>query len=401
MKQVVESEPIIDRVTSIKAFNLDVVPYTCSRQREWINLENERIIATRQEALQKFITSCENDSLLEEKRIKAMQEMNRLAQTPKLFTVHTFSRGDNLRMSMEMLFLHILRQFVPFKYTSVKDFCAAYPEMSDRDEDELNRLWHCANWFDVSLLTLRPQNNKSHLMSLVPRLAEGSSARYVTGSGESRSTSDRVSIFRQEGAVLKVTRAPRKRTNFEKGKKEQPMSIGAASLQTQTHGYYVVDNNTTAPSSRHLTSKQSSGTGTRRKRTCKSSKTGECRKPVDMAMNNRGNISHPMEPNLRYTVGGTAETYELNHNPILQFDSVANDPRNPADSVVSASKIEDMARKVVEVARGKARLKMGMNVCLPIQMRRQVLMYHQQPIRRIRTSYQTQTQLLPKASKSC
>ena len=237
-------------------------------------------------------------------------------------------------------------------------------------------------------------------MSLVPRLAEGSSARYVTGSGESRHKRP-CKHLSTEGAVLKVTRAPRRRTNFEKGKKEQPMSKGAASLQTQTHGYYVVDNNTTAPSSRHLTSKQSSGTGTRRKRTCKSSKTGECREPVDMAMNNRGNISHPMEPNLRYTVGGTAETYELNHNPILQFDSVANDPRNPADSVVSASKIEDMARKSGRSRREKARLKMGMSVRLPIQMRRQVLIYHQQPIRRIRTSYQTQTQLLPKASKSC
>ena len=61
-------------------------------------------------------------------------------------------------------------------------------------------------------------------------------------------------------------------------------------------------------------------------------------------MNNRGNIS---------SYGTEFKIYRrrhcgnlrLNHNPILQFDSVANDPRNPADSVVSASKGEDMARK--------------------------------------------------------
>eukprot|EP01035_Chromulina_nebulosa_P019694 gene19694-25616_t len=46
---------------------------------------------------------------------------------------------------------------------------------------------------------------------MIPKLCEGSSVKYITGSGETRSTSDRVSIYRTEGNCEKICRPPRKR----------------------------------------------------------------------------------------------------------------------------------------------------------------------------------------------
>jgi len=48
-------------------------------------------------------------------------------------------------------------------------------------------------------------------MSLIPRICEGRAAKYVTGSGESVPTADRVHIYRVEGGHAKVSRLPRQR----------------------------------------------------------------------------------------------------------------------------------------------------------------------------------------------
>ena len=70
------------------------------------------------------------------------------------------------------------------------------------------------NWFDLALLTIKPQNNKSFLMRVIPRMAEGYKAKYITGSGESIQTKDRVLIFRVEGDCEPIKRAPRNRSRF-------------------------------------------------------------------------------------------------------------------------------------------------------------------------------------------
>ena len=259
-----KNEGEINVYESRKAFNLDVIPFIVSKQRELANLESERTISMRQEVLQRTIANIADDPRFTKEHIEASEELDRLARTPKLFTVHNLPRHDDLRCALEMLMLYLVRQFVPLKYRTVEDFLKVYPEMGEREKAEVNRLWQCANWFDVTLLTLKSQNNKSHMIgSLVPRMAEGAAAKYITGSGESCSTRDRVTIFRVEGLVEKVTRAPRKRTNFAKGKKAaHPAQAGASSLEIERHGIYVnKDSNSSVNSIRSSSASTNGGGG--------------------------------------------------------------------------------------------------------------------------------------------
>jgi hypothetical protein len=48
-------------------------------------------------------------------------------------------------------------------------------------------------------------------MNFIPRIVEGKNARYITGSGQTRATTDRVGLFRSEGNCEKVQRPPRKK----------------------------------------------------------------------------------------------------------------------------------------------------------------------------------------------
>jgi len=127
------------------------------------------------------------------------------------FPVNELGKDDERKLSLQAVFLLVLRRSIPFKYKNTKDFLIAYPAFEDRPAQELNKLRICANWFDLVFYTLPSKNNKTFLMSMIPKLCEGSSVKYITGSGETRSTSDRVSIYRTEGNCEKICRPPRKR----------------------------------------------------------------------------------------------------------------------------------------------------------------------------------------------
>jgi hypothetical protein len=62
----------------------------------------------------------------------------------------------------------------------------------------------------VSFFTLGPVNNKGFIIGLIPRLVEGAVARYVTGSGETLQTRDRVKVFCTEGNFEKPKRATKR-----------------------------------------------------------------------------------------------------------------------------------------------------------------------------------------------
>lgn len=90
-----------------------------------------------------------------------------------------------------------------------------YPELSERNMLEKDRLRHTANWMILAFYTIQARNNKSFLIYLIPRIVEGKNAKYVTGSGQTRATNDRVNIFRIEGNCEQIKRPPRKRKNAE------------------------------------------------------------------------------------------------------------------------------------------------------------------------------------------
>jgi len=121
------------------------------------------------------------------------------------------TKTDSYRLCLQKLFLFCLRRFIPLKYPGVEALLDVYPEFLNRDAAELKLLRDAANWFDLILHTIKSQNNKSFLIAFVPHLSEGRNAKYITGSGESQKTCDRICIFRKEGGVERVTRAPRVR----------------------------------------------------------------------------------------------------------------------------------------------------------------------------------------------
>ena len=73
---------------------------------------------------------------------------------------------------------------------------------------------------DLSFYTIQPRNNKTFILNLIPRIVEGRNARYITGSGQTRPTADRVDLFRVEGNCEKIKRPPRR-------KKEDNMNSGS------------------------------------------------------------------------------------------------------------------------------------------------------------------------------
>ena len=53
----------------------------------------------------------------------------------------------------------------------------------------------------ILLSMVTPRKSKGLAMAVVPKVIEGMSAKYVTGSGQTKSTADRVHIFETEGGV--------------------------------------------------------------------------------------------------------------------------------------------------------------------------------------------------------
>ena len=94
-----------------------------------------------------------------------------------------------------------------------------------------------------------PRKSKGLAMAVVPKVIEGMNAKYVTGSGQTKSTADRVHIFETEGGVTASSRGGRSKgknnkkcghRGIKKGKKKTPLptKIGRENLKS----YYYHDN---------------------------------------------------------------------------------------------------------------------------------------------------------------
>jgi hypothetical protein len=166
--------------------------------------------------LQRFVA--EGGSALNQegtRLIFALEDVPFVATKNAKTDIHSLPRDDEKRMIFQALLLLMLRPIIPIKYRQPDSFLKAYPQFQSRSSTESEKLRMTANWMDLAFYTVSPRNNKTFLMNLIPRLCEGRTVRYVTGSGESQATSDRVAIFRKEGKFEKVTRPPRKKAKNE------------------------------------------------------------------------------------------------------------------------------------------------------------------------------------------
>eukprot|EP01031_Cornospumella_fuschlensis_P039789 gene39789-48444_t len=126
-------------------------------------------------------------------------------------SIQDLPKDDEVRIACQALFLFLLRPYISLKYETLEDFLEKYPELKERSGGEQQRLRHTANWMDLAFYTIQPRNNKTFILNLIPRIVEGRGARYITGSGQTKPTADRVNLFRLEGNCEKIKRPPRRK----------------------------------------------------------------------------------------------------------------------------------------------------------------------------------------------
>lgn len=108
-----------------------------------------------------------------------------------------------------------------YKYQSIESFLNAYPNKFDKcDIREKECLRKTANLMVVLLSMVTPRKNKGLAITVVPKVIEGINAKYVTGSGQTKATADRVHIFETEGGIAAFRRGGRTKSSA-KGKRQQ------------------------------------------------------------------------------------------------------------------------------------------------------------------------------------
>ena len=129
-------------------------------------------------------------------------------------------RESALGLALWVAWLQVTAQFMPradLKYQCVADFLAVYICFVGYDDAKREHLMHVANWMAYLLTKIPPRKNKGFALQVVPKLLEGWRARYITGSGQSRATEDRVKIYEVEGDVVPIQRlTPSKRGRLTK-----------------------------------------------------------------------------------------------------------------------------------------------------------------------------------------
>ena len=78
------------------------------------------------------------------------------------------------------------------------------------------------------------KKNKGLILQVIPKLVEGSSAKYITGSGQTQATKDRVLIYELEGGVKPFHRGRESKASVQASMIEQPVSRPSKSLTLQT-----------------------------------------------------------------------------------------------------------------------------------------------------------------------
>mmetsp|Transcript_398 Transcript_398/g.436 ORF Transcript_398/g.436 Transcript_398/m.436 type:complete len:374 (-) Transcript_398:234-1355(-) len=88
------------------------------------------------------------------------------------------------------------------KFPVLDQFLQAYEgRFTNETESEIYKLWQVANWMNILFKMISARKNKGLAMQVVPKLIEGWDVKYVTGSGQTRFTANRVHIFEVEGNV--------------------------------------------------------------------------------------------------------------------------------------------------------------------------------------------------------
>ena len=153
-----------------------------------------------------------------------------------------FSKDAEFINSLWLCFLSVMREhFNPsgFKFPTIRDFLApgAYPEFAKCNLVEQNKLWTTANWMAILFTMIPAAKNKGLVLQVIPQLIEGPYVKYITGSGQSKATANRVRIYEREGYIVVSQRAPRRKPlpgetlSKQPTKKMAPLKRGTDSVE--------------------------------------------------------------------------------------------------------------------------------------------------------------------------
>lgn len=112
-----------------------------------------------------------------------------------------------------VIFFSHLKNQIPraaLKYPTVTSFLTAYQgKFIEYTSENQNILCDTANLMVEMFKYLPARKNKGLAIQMIPKLVEGWHAKYVTGSGQTKATADRVFIFQTEGGVQPAHRGGR------------------------------------------------------------------------------------------------------------------------------------------------------------------------------------------------
>eukprot|EP01038_Epipyxis_sp_PR26KG_P004567 gene4567-6440_t len=119
--------------------------------------------------------------------------------------MNSLNKEVSLMYGLWIALLSIYKKYYPsheLKYPTLDTFLNAYEGKFDHEiEQEKNHLWQTANWMSILFKMITARKNKGLAMQVVPKVIEGMTAKYVTGSGQTRATANRVHIFEVEGGT--------------------------------------------------------------------------------------------------------------------------------------------------------------------------------------------------------
>ena len=97
-----------------------------------------------------------------------------------------------------------------FKYEDNYSLLAKYPEFQSIDKNvELDKLRAFANYMNFALHFITAKYNRQHVFNIVTKITDGKDVKYITGSGKTKSTADRVLIYNREGGIVPKPRPVR------------------------------------------------------------------------------------------------------------------------------------------------------------------------------------------------
>jgi hypothetical protein len=132
-------------------------------------------------------------------------------------------KEDEMRMCLEAAFIMLMISRPDSADSLIKskeEMLLKYPEFSGMSEGELRVLISFRNVMVVAMQAICPRYNKNRLLTLVTRIVEGRTKKYITGSGQTDSTSHRVLIYQRESGVNPVPR-PKPREGGEGDEDEE------------------------------------------------------------------------------------------------------------------------------------------------------------------------------------